>query len=110
MAEVLLRRRDALMEPGDFSWQDRANCHDGDPDDFFPDDKYVVNSREHRAAVARAKDHCSACEVREVCLQFAIENRIEDGIWGGLTASGRRSLRWPRRRVDGKLTYDSRAG
>ncbi len=33
---------------------------------------------------AFARDVCASCPVRERCLQFALEERIAFGIWGGL--------------------------
>jgi WhiB family redox-sensing transcriptional regulator len=32
-----------------------------------------------------AKQVCAKCEVREACLERAIENREPYGIWGGMT-------------------------
>jgi predicted unusual protein kinase regulating ubiquinone biosynthesis (AarF/ABC1/UbiB family) len=33
------------------------------------------------------------CPVRQPCLDYAISNRITNGIWGGLTERERRTLR-----------------
>lgn len=35
---------------------------------------------------------CKACPVRQLCLNFAIDNGIEHGIWGGMTARERKNL------------------
>jgi WhiB family redox-sensing transcriptional regulator len=32
---------------------------------------------------------CYRCPVRQDCLDYAVENRIEHGLWGGLTAKQR---------------------
>jgi hypothetical protein len=40
-----------------------------------------------------ARRVCSACPVRQQCLDYAITNRIAYGIWGGLTERERRALR-----------------
>jgi len=39
-----------------------------------------------------ARQVCSACPVRQLCLDYAITNRITHGIWGGLTERERRAL------------------
>jgi WhiB family redox-sensing transcriptional regulator len=43
---------------------------------------------------------CDECKVIERCLEFALENRVKDGVWGGTTAADRRRIL---RRRDGKL-------
>jgi hypothetical protein len=40
-----------------------------------------------------ARQVCAACPVRQACLDYAINNRITHGIWGGLTERERRALR-----------------
>ncbi|WP_253887296.1 WhiB family transcriptional regulator [Actinokineospora diospyrosa] len=45
-----------------------------------------------------AKLTCIACPVRTECLAEALDNRIEFGVWGGLTERERRALL--RRRPD----------
>lgn len=35
---------------------------------------------------------CEACPVRNMCAEYAIEQREEFGIWGGTTPAQRRSL------------------
>jgi WhiB family redox-sensing transcriptional regulator len=39
-----------------------------------------------------AKAVCEACGVRPDCLRFAMDERIFEGVWGGLNADERRSL------------------
>lgn len=41
-----------------------------------------------KAAVA----FCQHCSVIQPCLQYAIENKIEYGVWGGKTAYARKNL------------------
>ena len=64
-------------------WQKEARCNQYDPDMFF--DTRV-------RAEARAKAICSRCEVASKCLAFALESRIEFGVWGGLNGKERRAL------------------
>ncbi|MFW6597818.1 WhiB family transcriptional regulator [Propionibacteriaceae bacterium Y2011] len=40
----------------------------------------------------RARQFCDGCPVRADCLAEALDNRIEWGIWGGMTERERRSL------------------
>ncbi|MFF8481933.1 WhiB family transcriptional regulator [Streptomyces antibioticus] len=70
----------------DTSWQARGACHGMDVEDaavFFP------LPRDHEA-IAEAKKLCGWCPVRSECLDFALENVLKEGIWGGLTEAERR--------------------
>ena len=44
------------------------------------------------AAQNRAKAVCLGCPVRTECLADALDNRIEFGVWGGMTERERRAL------------------
>ncbi|MEW2550327.1 WhiB family transcriptional regulator [Streptomyces zhihengii] len=72
---------------GDTSWQSRGVCHGMDPEDadavFFP------LPRDHEA-IAEAKELCGWCPVRRDCLNYALENVLKEGVWGGLTEAERR--------------------
>lgn len=65
------------------AWMDRARCRDQDPEAFF-----VRGAAQSRKAVRI----CQGCNVRDLCLQYAIEHEIDLGIWGGLTERQRRRL------------------
>ncbi|NDB17771.1 MAG: WhiB family transcriptional regulator [Actinobacteria bacterium] len=69
-------------------WTLRAACIPGDPDALF-----VQGAAQHRAKIV-----CMGCEVRTECLAEALDNRIEFGVWGGMTERERRALL--RRRPD----------
>ncbi|MFK4688238.1 WhiB family transcriptional regulator [Streptomyces pristinaespiralis] len=75
---------------GDTSWQTQGVCHGMDTDDadatFFP------LPRDHEA-IAEAKELCALCPVRRECLNFALENDLKEGVWGGLTEAERRPWR-----------------
>jgi hypothetical protein len=62
-----------------------ALCAQTDPDAFFP---------EYGGSIKDATDICAKCDVRERCLQYAMENNFDyDGIFGGLSPKNRRKLR-----------------
>ena len=80
-----------FLKPSDAvgSWRADAACRDGDSEIFFP----VGDSDAALEVVEQAKAVCQTCPVREACLQYALETRQVDGIWGGTTEDERRRLR-----------------
>lgn len=75
-----------MFEQGD--WRVRAACRDENPDQLF------VRGAEQR----KARMVCFGCQVRTECLGEALDNKIEFGVWGGMTERERRALL--RRRPD----------
>lgn len=70
-------------------WRQRANCRDvRDPDLFFP----VGTTGSALEQTEQAKSICRACEVRQQCLDWALETHQESGVWGGLAEEERRAL------------------
>jgi len=63
-------------------WPSLAACRDADPDSMFV----------QGAAQNRVKAVCGGCRVRTECLADALDNRIEFGVWGGMTERERRAL------------------
>jgi WhiB family redox-sensing transcriptional regulator len=63
-------------------WPSLAACRNGDPDALF------VQGAEQNVA----KRICRSCPVRLECLADALDNRIEFGVWGGMTERERRAL------------------
>ena len=63
-------------------WISQASCRGQDPDALFV----------QGAAQNRAKQICGGCVVRTECLADALDNRIEFGVWGGMTERERRAL------------------
>jgi WhiB family redox-sensing transcriptional regulator len=63
-------------------WAAAALCKQGSPDELF-----VRGAEQHKAKVI-----CQACPVRTECLAEALDNRIEWGVWGGLTERERRAI------------------
>lgn len=82
------------LEDNDMDWQDDAACKDLGVD-FFPETDFTNNSQ-------TAIKICKACPVAERCLEFAMTNNIQYGIWGGKTAQNRRSLKRYRYRRNGR--------
>lgn len=69
-------------------WRHHAACRDEDPELFFPISEVGPGARQ----TADAKTVCARCPVREQCLRYALDNRLDHGIFGGATAQERRSL------------------
>ena len=65
-------------------------CSQTDPEAFFPE----------KGGLARAaKQTCLACEVRDECLEYAIENGEQYGMWGGKSEHERRKIKRQRKAV-----------
>ena len=81
-------------------WIARALCRDEDPDLFFP----VGTTGLALDQVERARDICLRCEVRSLCLEWALATGQDSGVWGGLSEEERRALRRARRHDATMLT------
>ena len=66
------------------AWQRDALCSQTDPEAFFP---------EKGGSTRDAKRVCVSCDVRDICLQYALDNDERFGIWGGLSERERRKLK-----------------
>ncbi|MER7982973.1 MULTISPECIES: WhiB family transcriptional regulator [unclassified Streptomyces] len=82
-------------------WGEDAACRTGDSDALFADGP----------GQNRAKTICTGCSVRTECLADALDNRIEWGVWGGMTECERRALlrRRPRAASWKKVLLDGKA-
>jgi WhiB family redox-sensing transcriptional regulator len=67
----------------DTNWMARGTCRYEPPATFFPSDG---------VGVEYAKRICATCPVREQCLEYALDNRIDHGVWGGTSERQRRRL------------------
>ena len=63
-------------------WSFRAACRIDDADALFV----------QGAAQKDVRRICRGCPVRAECLADALDNRIETGVWGGMTERERRML------------------
>ncbi|WP_311202682.1 WhiB family transcriptional regulator [Actinophytocola gossypii] len=69
-------------------WRQDAACRDDDPELFFPISEVGPGARQ----TAQAKAVCARCPVRTQCLEYALDNGLSHGIFGGMTESDRRTL------------------
>ncbi|GAA1228374.1 WhiB family transcriptional regulator [Prauserella halophila] len=86
---------ETFTRPQSLEWVQDAACRDEDPELFFP----VSDTGPGSQQAARAKAVCARCPVRDLCLQQALDNGLDFGIFGGLTQEERRELA-RRRRTD----------
>lgn len=66
---------------GKTNWSSQAACK-GRTEELFV----------RGAAQNRAKQVCMGCPVRTACLAEALDDRIEWGVWGGMTERERRAV------------------
>ena len=64
------------------AWVSQARCRATDPDELF-----VRGAAQRKAAVI-----CRHCPVIAQCGADALDNRVEFGVWGGMTERQRRAL------------------
>ena len=64
------------------NWRASARCRTADAEELF-----VRGARQREA-----KGFCRTCPVRTECLAHALDERVEFGVWGGMTERERRAL------------------
>lgn len=74
----------------DMRWMLRALCRGASPNEFFPSDGVGVDA---------ARRVCEPCPVKSECLEYALEYRIEHGVWGGASERERRRIMRRRRNL-----------
>ena len=74
----------------DLVWRRHSACRGLDPGIFYP-------ATDEEAAPAKVV--CNVCAVRETCLEFALQGREKEGVWGGATEKERRRILRQRRRA-----------
>lgn len=80
-------------------WRTAALCRTlGEPDLWFPDSLRDP----HLDQIREAKTVCSHCPVKAQCLEWALANGVDDGIWGGLDRDEIRRIRRRQRRGKGR--------
>ena len=71
------------------AWLRSAACVGEDPELFFP----TGRSASAKLQAEEAKRVCVRCEVREACLEWALETGADHGVWGALDEDERTALR-----------------
>ena len=69
-------------------WMNDGSCRNHPPEVFFPSDG---------VGVTIAQRICTTCPVRQPCLEYALENRIDHGVWGATSERERRRILKARR-------------
>jgi WhiB family transcriptional regulator, redox-sensing transcriptional regulator len=72
------------------AWMADGLCRTHPPATFFPSDGVGVD---------RARKICAGCPVQAPCLEYALEHRIDHGVWGGTSERERRRI-LKRRRLE----------
>jgi len=65
------------------AWMAEGNCRLHPPATFFPSDGVGVD---------RARKICKGCPVVNMCLEYALDSRIDHGVWGGCSERERRRI------------------
>ena len=82
----------------DTEWMARGSCRFEPPATFFPSDGVGVEV---------AKRICASCPVQGACLEYALEHRIDHGVWGGASERQRRRILRKRRLDAGPVSARS---
>ena len=65
------------------AWMAKGNCRNYPPATFFPSDGVGVD---------RARAICEGCDQATTCLEYALVERIDHGVWGGCSERERRRI------------------
>jgi WhiB family redox-sensing transcriptional regulator len=81
------------LKDADMTWRDDAYCLGSSPELFYFE---AGQSKRKNYAV---NEFCAKCDVRERCLEFALNNEERFGVWGGLTPAERNRILSDRRKA-----------
>ncbi|MGH9019764.1 MAG: WhiB family transcriptional regulator [Acidimicrobiales bacterium] len=70
-------------------WMADGKCREYPAGVFFPRDGL---------GVIKAQRICATCPVADQCLEYAIDNHVDHGVWGGKSERERRRIARARRR------------
>ncbi len=74
----------------DTLWMVDGKCRELPPETFFPSDGVGVDV---------ARRICAECPVKAPCLEYAMANHIDHGVWGGTSERERRRMARQRRHL-----------
>jgi WhiB family redox-sensing transcriptional regulator len=74
------------------AWMRRAACRGEDLRLFFPGRTGAA-----RTLLGEARAVCSTCPVVDACRDYAVDNLVHHGVWGGTSERQRRQIRRDRR-------------
>jgi WhiB family redox-sensing transcriptional regulator len=83
-------RMPVIRQSVEAGWQLRGACRGVDPELFFPPEEAPAEQVRVQEALARAV--CRSCLVAGVCLSTALDEHLEFGVWGGLSAEDRKAV------------------
>lgn len=91
------------LKDADHSWHTEALCRGSSPELFF-----------FEAGQSKKKNHvveqyCNYCPAKQRCLDYALNNDIRFGVWGGLTPAERNRILSARRKPV-SLFYNPQTG
>jgi len=66
-------------------WREQANCRGKDVNMFF-----IEKGPTAIANMKAVREICNACIIKKQCLDYALDNSIKDGIYGGQAPKERR--------------------
>lgn len=75
--------RNVPFDDSPTAWMAEGNCRNYPPAMFFPSDGVGVD---------RARAICKGCPVTGTCLEYALAENIEHGVWGGCSERERRRI------------------
>ncbi|SHS18261.1 transcription factor WhiB [Mycobacteroides abscessus subsp. abscessus] len=84
---LMKRLQDRPQPTRELRWQERGLCRQTDPGLFFP----LLGE-----GVQAAKKICAGCEVKDTCLEYALQHDEGYGVWGGCSASEREQIKQSR--------------
>ena len=71
------------MDEAEQTWMAEGSCRHYPPAAFFPSDGVGVDA---------ARKICAECPVKVACLEYALTQRIDHGVWGGCSERERRRI------------------
>ncbi|MFM1752210.1 MAG: hypothetical protein RL119_1172 [Actinomycetota bacterium] len=77
-----------MLDDTTATWMGNGACRAFPPNTFFPSDGVGVD---------KARKICATCPVTSECLEYALTNHIDHGVWGGCSERERRRINKRRR-------------